>query len=274
MHSSIFCRIMARFFTMGTGQPFSSTAHPALANSRFLAFFDECGDHSLTKIDPDFPLFVLALVVVERAAYREVILPEVTRLKLRYWNHEGINLHSREIRLAEGPFNVLLNPHVRPTFMDELTRMVELLPFTLFVSAIHKRQHLQRCGPAPDDPYALALKFTVEPLLHFLDASGETELPIVAEARGKNEDHALRQDFTDILALATAARSAAQQRPLDLTLSFQPKRNNIAGNQIADLCAYPCARHILNPSRSNPPYEIVRKKLYQKGGVSGWKLFP
>jgi hypothetical protein len=28
--------------------------------SRFIAFFDECGDHSLTKIDSDFPLFVLA----------------------------------------------------------------------------------------------------------------------------------------------------------------------------------------------------------------------
>lgn len=148
------------------------------------------------------------------------------------------------------------------------------LPFTLFVSAIHKRQHLQRCGPTADDPYGLALKFTVEPLLHFLDASGETQLPIVAEARGKNEDHALRQDFTDILALPTAARSAAQQRPLDLSLTFQPKWNNIAGKQIANLCAYPCARHILNPSRSNPPYEIACKKLYQKGAVSGWKLFP
>jgi hypothetical protein len=33
--------------------------------SRFLAFFDECGDHSMEKIDKDFPLFVLALVVVE-----------------------------------------------------------------------------------------------------------------------------------------------------------------------------------------------------------------
>jgi len=252
----------------------SPPPYPALANSRFLAFFDECGDHSLTKIDPDFPLFVVALVVVERVAYRDVILPELTRFKLCYWNHEGINLHSREIRLAEGPFNILLNPLVRPTFMDDLTRMVERLPFTLFISAIHKQQHLQCCGAMANEPYGLALKFTVEPLVHFLDASGETQLPIVAEARGKKEDNALRQDFAQILAHTTASRSAAQLHPLDLTLTFQPKRNNIAGNQIADLCAYPCARHILNPARSNPPYEIARKKLYQNGGISGWKLFP
>jgi len=84
----------------------------------------------------------------------------------------------------------------------------------------------------------------------------------------------LRQDFAEILPLTTATRSAAPRHPLGLTLTFQPKRNNIVGNQIADLCAYPCARHILHPSRSNPPYEIVRNRPYQEGGVNGWKFFP
>ena len=41
-------------------------ADACLSNSRFIAFFDECGDHSLTKIDEDFPLFLLCTVVVER----------------------------------------------------------------------------------------------------------------------------------------------------------------------------------------------------------------
>ena len=248
--------------------------HPALGNSRFLAFFDECGDHSLAKVDPDFPLFVLALVVVERVAYRDVILPEVNRLKLKYWNHEGINLHSREIRLAEGPFNILLNPRVRPVFMAEITSMVDRLPFTLFISAIDKHQHLLRSGPAADEPYGLALKLTMEPLAHFLDSHAETRLPIVAEARGKNEDNTLRQDFTQILTASAAARSTATQPPLDMPLAFQPKRNNIAGNQIADLCAYPCARHTLKPGKPNLPYETARKKLYQNGATTGWSLSP
>src|SRR5437867_11843545 len=90
---------------------------PAVANSRFLAFFDECGDHSLEKIDRDFPLFVLALVVVERDAYRDRVIPEFNRFKLSYFDHEGINLHSRDIRLANGPFSLLLNRNVRPKFI-------------------------------------------------------------------------------------------------------------------------------------------------------------
>src|SRR5437899_272169 len=97
------------------------TSQSALANSRFVAFLDECGDHSMVKIDPDFPLCVLALVIFLRAAYRDITLTAINGFKLRYWNHEGVNLHSREIRLAEGPFNILLNPHVRPIFMSELS---------------------------------------------------------------------------------------------------------------------------------------------------------
>jgi hypothetical protein len=42
---------------------------PSPQPSRFIAFFDECGDHSLAKIDTDFPVFVLALVVIERKTY-------------------------------------------------------------------------------------------------------------------------------------------------------------------------------------------------------------
>ena len=64
-------------------------------SSRFLAFFDECGDHSLTVIDRDFPLFLLATVIVEREDYVEEIMPRMNRLKLAHWDHEGVNLHSR-----------------------------------------------------------------------------------------------------------------------------------------------------------------------------------
>ena len=47
-------------------------------DSRFIAFFDECGDHSLDKIDVDFPLFVLSTVLIERADYINIVVPELT----------------------------------------------------------------------------------------------------------------------------------------------------------------------------------------------------
>jgi len=253
------------------------TANPSPARvpiSRFLAFFDECGDHSLQRIDPDFPLFVLALVLVERSAYRDRILSPFNALKLRYFNHEGVNLHSRDIRVTCGPFLLLRNPVVRPVFLNELSGLMEQAPFTLFISAIRKQAHLERHGKEAASPYDLALKFTMERLAQFLEAQGETRLPMVAEARGKVEDAALEQVFNRIRVEGTDHRTAESFRRLDFTLSFQPKTKNIMGTQIADLSAYPCARHILTPERQNRAFDILQQKIYQQNGLSGWKVFP
>ena len=244
------------------------------ARSRFIAFFDECGDHSLEKIDRDFPLFVLALVVVERVAYCEKVLPELNRFKLRYWNHEGINLHSRDIRLAGGPFSLLLNAVVRHKFIEELSALLDELPFTLFISAIRKQTHVERYGKDAANPYDLSLEFTMEGLIHFLESNGETHLPIVAEARGKREDNALEQAFYRLMARGTENRPAEQFKKLDCPLTFQSKKNNIAGIQLADLCAHPCARHILNPTKENRAFEIAKKHIYTSGETVGWKVFP
>jgi hypothetical protein len=249
-----------------------STSLPA--KSRFLAFFDECGNHSLDKIDGDFPLFVLALVVVERSFYQNAILAEFNRFKLRYFNHEGINLHSRDIRLATGPFSFLLNPSIRPQFIAELSGIMERLPFTLFISAIQKQAHLELRGTDAANPYDLALEFTMEGLFHFLEEQGEHELPIVAEARGHREDNLLEQVFSRLMTQGTSNVPAEQFQQLDCSLSFHSKKNNILGVQLADLCAHPCARHILNPGKTNRAFEIARKRIYHQGDISGWKVFP
>jgi hypothetical protein len=84
----------------------------------------------------------------------------------------------------------------------------------------------------------------------------------------------LRQIFARILAEGTGDCPAESFHKLDCSLVFQPKRHNIVGNQLADLCAYPCARHILNPEKSAEPYAIASRKIYESGGVRGWKVFP
>ena len=71
------------------------------------------------------------MVVIERDAYRDEVLSKLNAFKLRYWDHEGINLHSRDIRLAQGPFSILLNAQVRTRFMDGISSLVDSLPFTI-----------------------------------------------------------------------------------------------------------------------------------------------
>jgi hypothetical protein len=111
-------------------------------------------------------------------------------------------------------------------------------------------------------------------LVQLLEAAGETQLPIVAEARGKREDNSLEQVFYRLMARGTETVMRERFKRLDCPLTFQSKKNNIVGVQIADLCAHPCARHILNPARPNRAFEIARTHLYTAGSVSGWRVFP
>ena len=241
--------------------------------SKYIGFFDECGDHSMNKIDKDFPLFVLALVIVERKAYVKELLPAVNQLKLKYWTHEGINLHSRDIRKQKGSFSFLRNNHLYQSFMEEISDMIAALPFTLFITGIMKHQYAKESGANAKNPYHIALAFTMERVLHFMDSNGETELPLIAEARGNKENEDLEREFYKIMAMGTNIDNAEEFKKLTCPLVFKSKKFNIAGVQIADLCAHPCARYILKPNQPNKAYEIVSKKIYSNK-MSGLKVFP
>lgn len=242
--------------------------------SRYIAFFDECGDHSLDQIDRDFPLFVLSTAIVERTVYQEEIIPAMGRLKMRFWNHEGVNLHSREIRKALGDFSFMQVPQMRAVFLSALSGLMKELPITLFITAVHKQDHKQRYGIAATNPYDLALTYTFERVLHFLDGEKEVHLPVTAEARGKNEDNELEAAFYRLMTQGTRFIPAERFKRLKCPITFRRKTDNIAGLQIADLCAHPAARQVLKPEQPNQSWDIVKDRIYQRSHVTGWKVFP
>lgn len=243
-------------------------------NSRFIGFFDECGDHSMEKIDKDFPIFVLCLTIIERKAYTEQIVPKMTKIKMKYWNHEGINLHSRDIRKASGPFGFLQIPERRKIFLSEISEFMTDMPYTVFITCINKSKHIAKHGPQADNPYEIALKLSMERLVHFLEQNGEIELPLIAESRGKREDAELEKAFYELITCGTKNIKAVRFKELTCPLVFWDKRANIAGLQLADLAAYPCAREILKPNQENRAFEIVKTKIYKGAGVEGLKIFP
>lgn len=91
-------------------------------------------------------VFRYATVIVEREVYARKIIPEISAFKLRYFAHEGINLHSRDIRKAYGPFTILQNADIRQQFLGELGELMASLPLTLFATAIHKIPYAKRYG--------------------------------------------------------------------------------------------------------------------------------
>ena len=175
----------------------------------------------MEKIDADFPLFVLSTVILERAAYIEKVIPALNRLKLRFWPHEGVNLHSRDIRKQHGDFSFMRLPEHRKAMLQALSETMEMLPFTLFITAIRKTKHKERYGINAANPYDLALTYTFERVLHFLEGVGETSLPVTAEARGKIEDNELAGAFLRIVTEGTRFHSVEKFRALKCPLAFR-----------------------------------------------------
>jgi hypothetical protein len=243
-------------------------------NSRYIAFIDECGDHSWTHINPEFPLFVLSTIVVERDHYWREIVPAFAKLKLRQWSHEGANLHTRDIRKASGAFAFLQVPARRKSFLADMNELMATVQFTLFITAIRKPEYAAAHGAVGTDPYEIALENTFERVLHFLDGCGESDLPVVAEARGKVEDSALAASFYRLLHDGTRNIPSERFRQLRCSMAFVRKVENIAGTQLADLCGYPSSRHILKPSQPNQAFDIVLPHIYQRDGESGIMVLP
>lgn len=187
-----------------------------------------------------------------------MIIPKVAELKLTYWDHEGVNLHSRDIRKREGPFSFMMRKEYRDSFLSDLSSLMNESDYTVFVTAIDKISHLKKWGKKAENPYTVALKNCVEDITSFLRQSGENELPLIAEARGKNEDGDLENAFYKII---------NEHTDIGWSLVFQNKLNNIAGIQLADLVAHPAARSVLKPEQKNQAWDIVKEKFYRKKGV-------
>jgi hypothetical protein len=74
----------------------------------------------------------------------------------------------------------------------------------------------------------------MERLKAYLDELGQKEVTLLAEARGKNEDDALRLAFLQLLKSGSYYH---QFKSIDFDLKFVTKRANVLGHQVADLCA-------------------------------------
>ncbi len=221
--------------------------------STLLVFMDECGDHSPAKVDADFPLLLLAFVIIEPRAYRDAIIPAMGRLKLEFWPHEGVNFHSRDIRKQLGDFAQFHRKEPRDRLMDGLASLIRNSAFDLVISCFHKTAANTEHAP---DTYFQALAEGLRQVSVRAKQLGMETVHLIAEARGKREDK-------EMTAWLEAHLAGGHDGPR-LHLVIRAKSDNISGLQLADLCAYPAARYVLRPQASNPAFDLVR------GHPGGW----
>lgn len=252
---------------------------------KYRLFIDESGDTSLSSINADFPVFALVGCVFEETEYQEVCT-RLSALKVKFFGSDSVILHSRDIRKCEGVFVKLFDLQVKKDFYQELNDILKVAKFTVVSVVIEKERFIEKYGKIADDPYELSLSFLLERVIMETDNRTRiiegrvirTEVEITIESRGAREDGILQRRYNELIDRGTSQITPERFKHRFVRMSFRKKRENDCGLQIADLCAYPIARHIINPNEPYPAFDIVEKKLRKgsNGKVLGYglKIFP
>ena len=240
----------------------------------YLVFVDESGDHGLVRVDPEYPIFVLAFCLFQKAVYVEKVGPALQKLKLKYWGHDEQVLHEHEIRKPNKDYHFLFNREVRNDFIRDVGDLVEGLDFLLVATVIRKNEFSKQYT-LPANPYELAMQFGLERVFQELSSRGHSDkrTHVIVEKRGDKEDKELELAFRRIV---DGSNGLSKKMPMDLVMI--PKSSNSTGLQIADLVARPVGIKVLRPAQPNRAYDIVVKKFRKSpaGEIKGWglKVFP
>ena len=243
---------------------------------KYFLFLDESGDHGIVNIDTNFPVFVLAGILISETNY-VILKAQLNALKKKFWGDKKVILHSRDIRKCEKEFVILFDLEIKKAFYENINRIISNNDYIIISSVIQKQRYVQKYGKLLDDVYEISLSFIIERAIFCLDEINEPnkELLIILEKRGKKEDAKLNEHFNKILNRGTGFIDSRRIKNYNMKAIFKPKNDDINGLQLADLVAYPIARYILDPERANPAFDVLANKIYSKNSnLYGLKAFP
>lgn len=235
-------------------------------------FLDESGDHNLSVIDPQYPMFVLGGVIMDQAYAEGPLTDAMNAFKREMFGRTDIVLHTADITRNRNGFERLQDPLFRKRFCECLNSLMLDLRYTVVACAIRKNDHLARYGVAALDPYLLSLDVLVERFCFDIGriAGGGV---IVAEKRDPTLDRQLELAWLNLKIQGTQYLRATVVEQRIVALNLRAKQDNIAGLQLADLVVSPIGRHLLGKP-DNDDWRIVNSKLRRSraGRVEGYGL--
>lgn len=237
-----------------------------MATGRTYYFFlDESGDHSLSVIDPQYPVFVLggALFLAEeyeRASRRWVAL------KRELFGSEDVIIHTADLTRNRNGFERMKQPAFRHRVHEALNQAVAASRFTAFGCAVRKDLYLANHGLGALDPYHLSLGVLIDKAL--MSVGRGDNLHIVAESRNPWLDRMLDVVFLELKIRGTLHFPPVEFNARKIHLSIRDKSDNILGLQFADLLVSPMGRYVLGKT-AHADWGVIEDKLHRHKGT--WK---
>jgi hypothetical protein len=224
-----------------------------------ILFLDESGDHNLSVIDPQYPLFVLAGVIVEKDYAEGYLTERIRQFKQEMFGRDDFPLHTADITRNRGVFAPMKDTDFRTKFFHTLNQLMDSLNYSVVACAIHKEAHLTSYGVAALDPYMLSLDILVERFC-FDIGNREGGGMIVAEKRNPTLDHELDLAWINLKVQGTRYLQASEVGKRIQGLTTRDKKECIAGLELADLVATPIGRFVLGKPIKDD-FRIIERKF-------------
>lgn len=240
---------------------------------KYTMYLDESGHPHYCGQSDERPILCLSGCIFENQYYKDLFEPDFNDLKQVYFGSSDVVLTSRMIRQRTGACRIFNDPSTLGLFYRDLNNLLSNSHFVIYSSVIFKEPYAKNSLSLHEDPYHLSIMFIMERYQYFLQDM-KTVGEIIPEARGRDQDKALTDKYSEIIRNGTT-----QVRRLDRlkpTCHCMRKTENLAGLQIADFVAYPIGNKLLYPDRPNPSYDVLAKKFYvrKNGEVCKVKIFP
>ena len=234
-------------------------------SKELVMFLDESGDHSLIKIDEQYPLFVLAGVIMDKDYHDTEAMQIMNKTKKSLFYNSDIIFHTADISRNKNGFEQVKNAGFRHQFFNAMNQMMSDLEYKIVAVAIRKKEHKEKYGLGALDPYLLSLESLVERFVFECEESNKQGI-IVAESRNSILDNELELAFLNLKIMGTKYIKAKQIKDTIKQFTIRGKKENIPGLQIADLVASPIGRFVLKKN-IKPDFEIIKNKF--RKGTSG-----
>ncbi len=221
-------------------------------------FIDESGDHILekSKMDPQFPMFILTGVVIDSKEYSK-IKRKILTFKRKLFKNEKVILHSTELnrptKTKQKELGLLTNSDARTIFYTKLNELLKGLNFETIAYAIDKNKFNKAFKSLSIDIYFLSFSSIFKRFETTLERREHGK--IFAETRSKELD----KQF-----ILTWKNTRITKRYRALEPQILSKSWKHAGLELADLVSYRISRNLFKkppkPTGNEIDLNIILKK--------------
>jgi hypothetical protein len=232
---------------------------------KYRLYIDESGTHKYPKNDNLWEKSLgLTGIIVCSEINEAVLQPRIRGLKKLFIDDLDEPLpvfHRDEMTRRLGCFKKLADDEFRGAFDAAFLGLLGELDFTICCVVIDKQVH-RDTYKYPAHPYHYCLTTMLERYVNFLDTRSATG-DVMAEARGGQEDMALKKVYADFYEAGTEyRRPVVVQRTLSSKeLKMKRKVEQVNGLELADLLAIPTKLDVLSTYGKTALQDNFNKKI-------------